>query len=85
MQRSPVSCDPWPRAAPRRRAPEVLLEHRGVEAPADVWSVGALALHALTGRPPWHGLTHAQVLQQVRALPHAQCSRMSRSVLNSEP
>lgn len=46
------------------RAPEQW-EGRGIGAPADIWALGATALHMLDGNPPWHGLPMPQICRKI--------------------
>jgi serine/threonine-protein kinase len=58
---------------PHYMAPEQLFGERGVDARADVWSIGAMAYECLSGRKPLDGKSYAQLVRSatkgsVRAL-----------------
>ncbi|GLI62300.1 hypothetical protein VaNZ11_004907 [Volvox africanus] len=45
-------------------APEVLQLHR-YDAKADLWSVGTILFELLTGKPPFNGVNHLQLIQNI--------------------
>lgn len=50
--------------SPLYMAPEVLQLHK-YDAKADLWSVGAILFELLTGKPPFNGANHLQLVQNI--------------------
>lgn len=50
--------------SPLYMAPEILQFHK-YDAKADLWSVGAILFELLTGKPPFNGANHLQLLQNI--------------------
>ncbi|KXZ54358.1 hypothetical protein GPECTOR_5g439 [Gonium pectorale] len=50
--------------SPLYMAPEVLQLHR-YDARADLWSVGTILFELLTGKPPFNGANHLQLIQNI--------------------
>ncbi|EFJ50438.1 hypothetical protein VOLCADRAFT_58372, partial [Volvox carteri f. nagariensis] len=50
--------------SPLYMAPEVLQLHR-YDAKADLWSVGTILFELLTGKPPFNGANHLQLIQNI--------------------
>ncbi|GIL66257.1 hypothetical protein Vafri_19869 [Volvox africanus] len=50
--------------SPLYMAPEVLQLHR-YDAKADLWSVGTILFELLTGKPPFNGVNHLQLIQNI--------------------
>lgn len=66
---SPVTLSGQVLGSPNFMSPEQAQgRHREVGAPSDVYSIGALLYHLLTGRPPFQAATVTEVLRQVAAL-----------------
>jgi tRNA A-37 threonylcarbamoyl transferase component Bud32/tetratricopeptide (TPR) repeat protein len=56
-----------PKGTPAYMAPEQVAALPGtIKAPADLYSLGALMYHVLTGRPPFQGATISETLAKVR-------------------
>jgi formylglycine-generating enzyme required for sulfatase activity len=55
---------------------------RDVEEPADVYAIGAILYHLLTGTPPYQGNTSAEVLQKVSSIPPEPLERRQPDVPN---
>jgi serine/threonine-protein kinase ULK/ATG1 len=50
--------------SPLYMAPEIL-QSKKYDAKADLWSVGAILYQLVTGRPPFSGNNHVQLLQNI--------------------
>jgi serine/threonine-protein kinase ULK/ATG1 len=50
--------------SPLYMAPEILQSQK-YDAKADLWSVGAILYQLVTGRPPFSGNNHVQLLQNI--------------------
>ncbi|KAG0565042.1 hypothetical protein KC19_8G158600 [Ceratodon purpureus] len=82
--------------SPLYMAPEILQSKR-YDAKADLWSVGAILFQLVTGRPPFSGNNHVQLLQNiikstevrfpdaVMAQLHPDCIDMCRKLLRRDP
>ncbi|KAJ7529518.1 hypothetical protein O6H91_15G054700 [Diphasiastrum complanatum] len=81
--------------SPLYMAPEIL-RYQKYDAKADLWSVGAIFFHLLTGRPPFVGNSHAQLLQNISkseaqfsksvvADLHPDCIDLCRKLLRQNP
>jgi len=79
--------------SPLYMAPEILQHHR-YDAKADLWSVGTVLFEMITGKPPFHGENHIDLLRNiqrkaVRLPPDVQVSRecvaLLRLLLNRNP
>jgi serine/threonine protein kinase len=46
--------------------------------PGDMWSLGCLLLHMVTGQAPWHGLPVLQICKRVRGRPGAHVLALAR-------
>jgi len=51
--------------SPLYMSPEQLFSSKHVDFRTDLWSLAAVAYHGLTGKPPFHGETPAQVFVQI--------------------
>jgi len=51
--------------SPLYMAPEIL-QHRRYDAKADLWSVGTVLFEMITGRPPFHGENHIDLLRNIQ-------------------
>ncbi|XP_024359687.1 serine/threonine-protein kinase ATG1c isoform X2 [Physcomitrium patens] len=82
--------------SPLYMAPEILQSKR-YDAKADLWSVGAILYQLFTGRPPFSGNNHVQLLQNIlksteirfpdaiMAQLHPDCIDMCRKLLRKDP
>uniref|UniRef100_A0A7I4FA61 Protein kinase domain-containing protein n=1 Tax=Physcomitrium patens TaxID=3218 RepID=A0A7I4FA61_PHYPA len=82
--------------SPLYMAPEVLQSEQ-YDAKADLWSVGAILFQLVTGRPPFSGNNHVQLLQNIMkstevrfpdaimAQLHPECIDMCRKLLRMDP
>lgn len=82
--------------SPLYMAPEILQSKR-YDAKADLWSVGAILYQLVTGKPPFSGNNHVQLLQNiiksteirfpddVSAQLHPDCLDMCRKLLRRDP
>lgn len=66
--------------SPPYMAPEQTLAGAEASALADVYALGAVLYHTLTGRPPFQGASAAQVLQQVANEPPISPRRLNPAV-----
>uniref|UniRef100_A0A7I4BJ86 Protein kinase domain-containing protein n=1 Tax=Physcomitrium patens TaxID=3218 RepID=A0A7I4BJ86_PHYPA len=81
---------------PLYMAPEIL-QSKKYDAKADLWSVGAILFQLVTGRPPFSGNNHVQLLQNILKSPevrfpepimaqlHPDCIDMCRKLLRKDP
>ncbi|GKZ01491.1 hypothetical protein MPSEU_001099700 [Mayamaea pseudoterrestris] len=79
--------------SPLYMAPEILQHHR-YDAKADLWSVGTVLFEMITGRPPFHGENHIDLLRNIQKkavkLPadvrvSKECVNLLRLLLNRNP
>ncbi|MBO6935045.1 MAG: serine/threonine protein kinase [Deltaproteobacteria bacterium] len=61
--------------SPRYMAPEQIVDSHRVDHRADLYAVGGLLVHALTGSPPFLGSNADLFRQHVRSTPPALCAR----------
>ncbi len=60
-------------------APEVLIDPDSAQPPSDIYSIGAVLYHALTGRPPFQSPTGESLRQQI-----AKSKPLPPSMINSQ-
>jgi len=79
--------------SPLYMAPEILQHHR-YDAKADLWSAGTVLFEMITGRPPFHGENHIDLLRNIQRkavrLPpgvqvSSECVTLLRILLNRNP
>jgi len=79
--------------SPLYMAPEIL-QHQRYDAKADLWSVGTVLFEMISGRPPFHGENHIDLLRNIQRkavrLPadvrvSKECVNLLRLLLNRNP
>ena len=79
--------------SPLYMAPEIL-QHQRYDAKADLWSTGTVLFEMLTGRPPFGGANHMDLLRNIQRravrLPSdvcvsGECVRLLRALLHRNP